>query len=49
LTPEGLQQAGEVWVADIGIPLRAYSDLGIEVPDDLFSTQDRVPLAALTA
>lgn len=49
LTPEGLQQAGAVWVADIGIPPQAYSDLGIEVPDDLFSTQDRVPLAALTA
>jgi NAD(P)H-hydrate epimerase len=49
LTPEGRRHSGEVWVADIGIPPQVYAELGIEVPEDLFSTQDRVPLADLTA
>jgi NAD(P)H-hydrate epimerase len=47
LTGEGPARAGEVWVADIGIPVEAYASLGIEVPPHLFSMHDRVQLSAL--
>jgi hypothetical protein len=36
--------AGEVWVADIGIPPAAYAAVGVPVPDHLFSMQDRIRL-----
>lgn len=36
-TADGPRLAGEVWVADIGVPFEAYRALGIEVPPDLFS------------
>jgi hydroxyethylthiazole kinase-like uncharacterized protein yjeF len=36
--------AGEVWVADIGVPFEAYSQLGIEVPAELFAASSAVRL-----
>jgi hydroxyethylthiazole kinase-like uncharacterized protein yjeF len=47
LAGEGPARAGEVWVADIGIPTEAYAATGIEVPAHLFSMHDRVQLSAL--
>jgi hydroxyethylthiazole kinase-like uncharacterized protein yjeF len=44
---DGPARAGEVWVADIGIPTEAYAAAGIEVPAHLFSMHDRVQLSAL--
>jgi NAD(P)H-hydrate epimerase len=44
LAGEGPRLAGEVWVADIGVPFEAYALLGIHVPADLFATEDRVRL-----
>jgi ADP-dependent NAD(P)H-hydrate dehydratase / NAD(P)H-hydrate epimerase len=41
---DGPGLAGEVWVADIGVPFEVYSALGLEVPRDLFSAADRVRL-----
>jgi len=41
---DGPRLAGEVWVADIGMPLEVYAELGIEVPHRLFSTGDRFRL-----
>jgi len=38
--------AGEIWVADIGVPLEAYAALGIAVPPDLFAAGDRLRLEA---
>lgn len=43
----GPELAGEVWVADIGIPLAAYREIGIEPPAHLYSMHDRVQLEAL--
>jgi hydroxyethylthiazole kinase-like uncharacterized protein yjeF len=36
LQQDGPRLAGEVWVADIGIPSEAFALLGIEVPDRVF-------------
>jgi hydroxyethylthiazole kinase-like uncharacterized protein yjeF len=47
LVGDGPARAGEVWVADIGIPSEAYASLGIEVPPHLFSTHDRLQLSEL--
>jgi hydroxyethylthiazole kinase-like uncharacterized protein yjeF len=47
LVADGPRQAGEVWVADIGIPFEAYAALDIEVPRHLFAMHDRVQLGAL--
>lgn len=47
LTGDGPAHAGEVWVADIGVPLEAYAALGIEVPPHLFAMHDRVQLSAI--
>jgi len=47
LSGRGPELAGEVWIADIGIPAKAFEELGIEVPTHLFSMHDRVQLAAL--
>jgi NAD(P)H-hydrate epimerase len=44
LTGDGPRLAGEVWVADIGMPFEAYAAVGIAVPRDLFATGDRVRL-----
>jgi len=47
LTGQGAALAGEVWVADIGVPMEAYRELGLEVPPHLFSMHDRVQLSAV--
>ena len=47
LLADGPDHAGEVWVADIGMPLAAYRAAGINVPSHLFSMHDRVQLEAL--
>jgi yjeF N-terminal region len=41
---DGPRLAGEVWVADIGVPFEAYAMVGAQVPPHLFSTDDRVRL-----
>lgn len=46
-TPEGRARAGEVWVADIGVPAEAYAALGIELPPALFAMHDRIQLDAV--
>jgi ADP-dependent NAD(P)H-hydrate dehydratase / NAD(P)H-hydrate epimerase len=43
----GPEHAGEVWVADIGIPFEAYAAVGIEVPPHLFTTHDRIQLSSV--
>ena len=47
LTGAGPAYAGQVWVADIGVPFEAYAELGIEVPPHLFAMHDRFELAAV--
>jgi len=44
LAGEGAGLAGEIWVADIGVPFEAYAALGLQVPRDLFASGDRVRL-----
>jgi hydroxyethylthiazole kinase-like uncharacterized protein yjeF len=44
---DGPQVAGEVWVADIGVPFEAYAAAGLDVPPDLFSASDRIRLDSL--
>jgi hydroxyethylthiazole kinase-like uncharacterized protein yjeF len=46
LKADGPRLAGEVWVADIGIPYEVYAALGIDVPSTLFSTRDVFRLEA---
>src|SRR5207245_4461968 len=41
---DGPRLAGEVWVADIGMPLEVYAELGIDVPSTLFAAGDRFRL-----
>lgn len=41
---DGPALAGEVWLADIGVPFEAYALLGVEIPQDLFAAADRVRL-----
>jgi NAD(P)H-hydrate epimerase len=43
-TQRGRELAGEVWVADIGIPSEAYREVGISVPAGLFAERDLVLL-----
>jgi hydroxyethylthiazole kinase-like uncharacterized protein yjeF len=40
MTGDGQRLAGEVWIADIGVPPEAFAALGIKVPPALFSTGD---------
>jgi hydroxyethylthiazole kinase-like uncharacterized protein yjeF len=47
LNGDGPSLAGEVWVADIGVPFEAYAAIGVRVPRNLFATGDRVQLEAL--
>ncbi|HEY4027644.1 MAG TPA: NAD(P)H-hydrate epimerase [Candidatus Dormibacteraeota bacterium] len=47
LTGDGPDHAGEVWVADIGIPFEAYAAIGVEVPQHLFAMHDRLQLSAV--
>jgi len=44
LANDGPAHAGEIWVADIGIPREAYEAIGIKVPRNLFSNGDQVRL-----
>jgi ADP-dependent NAD(P)H-hydrate dehydratase / NAD(P)H-hydrate epimerase len=44
---DGPGVAGEIWVADIGVPFEAYAALGLEVPRDLFAAADRVRLDSI--
>lgn len=41
---DGPRLAGEVWVADIGMPFELYAELGVHVSPHLFSVDDRVRL-----
>jgi hypothetical protein len=36
--------AGEVWLADIGVPFEAYSEIGVDVPRHLFAERDQIRL-----
>jgi NAD(P)H-hydrate epimerase len=36
---------GDLWLADIGIPIEAYRRIGLEVPVGLFGPRYRIPLA----
>ena len=47
LTGDGPQMAGDVWVADIGVPFEVYTVLGLQVPPDLFASADRVRLHSI--
>jgi len=47
LLAEGPAYAGDVWVADIGIPFEAYAAIGVDVPPHLFAMHDRFQLAAV--
>ncbi len=47
LSGEGPEHAGEVWVADIGVPFEAYAAIGVEVPPHLFAMHDRIQLSAV--
>jgi NAD(P)H-hydrate epimerase len=42
LNSDGPRLAGQIWLADIGVPLEAYAELGIAVPQDLFAEHDIV-------
>jgi hydroxyethylthiazole kinase-like uncharacterized protein yjeF len=44
LEADGPLHAGEIWVADIGIPLRAYEAIGIHVPSAAFGARDCIRL-----
>jgi ADP-dependent NAD(P)H-hydrate dehydratase / NAD(P)H-hydrate epimerase len=44
LQRDGPRLAGEIWVADIGIPSEAFAVLGIEVPDRVFGKRGVVRL-----
>jgi NAD(P)H-hydrate epimerase len=44
LRRDGPRCAGELWVADIGVPFDAYRVMGVHVPGDLFASGDRLKL-----
>ena len=44
LLQDGPDVAGDVWVADIGMPFEVYEAMGVEVPPGLFLTTDRMRL-----
>jgi len=44
LAGDGPRLAGEVWVADIGVPFEVYAALGLQVPHGLFAGGDHVRL-----
>lgn len=47
LLADGPSHAGEVWIADIGIPPPALAAVGVVPPPHLFAMHDRVELSAL--
>jgi hypothetical protein len=40
LIGDGPRLAGEVWVADIGVPMEAMEAIGVAMPRGLFSARD---------
>jgi len=44
LTGDGRRVAGQVWVADIGVPFEAYRAIGMDVPLDLFASGELMRL-----
>jgi NAD(P)H-hydrate epimerase len=44
LKGDGPRLAGEVWLADIGVPSEAYAQVGIAIPPNLFADHDTVRL-----
>src|SRR4029077_4832411 len=44
LTGDGPRLSGEIWVADIGVPLEAYAAIGVTVPPGLFAAGELVRL-----
>jgi hydroxyethylthiazole kinase-like uncharacterized protein yjeF len=42
LVGDGPDLAGDVWVADIGVPFEAFAAIGVDVPPRLFSKSDRL-------
>jgi hydroxyethylthiazole kinase-like uncharacterized protein yjeF len=44
---DGPQVAGEIWVADIGVPFEAYAAVGVQAPPNLFASSDRVRLDSI--
>jgi hydroxyethylthiazole kinase-like uncharacterized protein yjeF len=47
LAGDGPSLAGEVWVADIGMPFEAYAAIGLHVQQDLFANGDRIRLDSI--
>lgn len=47
LVADGPSHAGDVWVADIGVPFEAYAEIGVAVPAHLFAMHDRLQLSAV--
>jgi hydroxyethylthiazole kinase-like uncharacterized protein yjeF len=47
LAGDGPAVAGDVWIADIGVPLEAYAAIGVEVPARLFAEDDCVRLSSV--
>jgi NAD(P)H-hydrate epimerase len=47
LLADGVRLAGEVWLADIGVPFEAYAMVGAAIPAGLYSSADRVRLDSL--
>jgi len=45
MTNDGPAFAGDIWIADIGVPFEAYAAVGVEVPRDLFAKGDTMKLA----
>jgi NAD(P)H-hydrate epimerase len=45
LKGDGPANAGDVWLADIGVPFEAYAAVGVEVPRGLFAKSDAIQLA----
>jgi NAD(P)H-hydrate epimerase len=48
LIADGPRVAGDIWVADIGVPFEAYAALGLQVPAQLFALGDRVRLDSIS-
>jgi hydroxyethylthiazole kinase-like uncharacterized protein yjeF len=44
LDGDGPGVAGEIWLADIGVPFEAYAAAGVEVPQDLYIQHDTLRL-----
>jgi hydroxyethylthiazole kinase-like uncharacterized protein yjeF len=44
---DGPRVAGEIWIADIGVPFEAYAAVGLEVPSHLFAAADRIRLDSI--